>query len=294
MLDSRLEDRYRNLEKQVKRWLKYVRVENWIGRSFIIAWFILVLAAITRGFNLFATGVSEYSTEQSIVTVLFMVYVFLAFGAMVLVRRKGLVYRPDADNLMLYHTCSILESLEDYHKSEPSALKEEFRKKAVKSGKGLLATAKKDWNLGDFGLAKKVYGGVISSILENLWKRVVPNLEREDEETLKKVEHALYQFAHYLLNPSLENLQQANKSMSDNLDSYETAKLGFVARCSAFFTTHTVPKHTIIVSLIFAVGFIPALLGLHYGRISTDSAFLLFGTIFGPLIAVYLSHVLRK
>lgn len=294
MLDSRLEDRHRDLKKQVKRWLKYVRAENWIARSAIVAWFVMFLTAIIRGFNLLASGVSEYSTEQIIVTALITTYVFLAFFAMALVRRKGRVYRPDADNLMLYHTCSILESLEDYHKSKTSALKEEFRKKAVKSGKGLLATAKKGWRLGDFGLAKKVYGEVITNISENLSKRVVPNLERGDEETLKKAKHTIYQFAQYLLHPSLETLQHVSQSMSKELDSYETRELGFVDRCSAFFTTNAVLKHTIIVSLIFAVGFIPALVGLHYGRISADSAFLLFGTIFGPLIAVYLSYALRK
>lgn len=290
------EERYRKLEKQVKKWRKYKKRANWITYSIFIAVFIWLAFAIVKDYPSFDFLTSNwwmYSSELVIGIVLVYVYLVVAALASYRVRKKGLVYRPNADNLALYYVCNILENLEDYHKNKRPTLKEEYKRRAVESAKELLSTATEDWTLGDFGLAKKVYGDAISDILDNLSKRVIPNLERDDEDTMKKVEHSLYQFAQYLLRPSLERLQHVNKSMSNDLDSYETMK-GFRARFSSFLETYTILKHISMVVLILAFSFLLALLGIQYWNISTDTAFIGFATIFSALIAGYLVYALKK
>lgn len=290
MLDSILEGKYRDLEKNVKRYVKYVRLENWLLNSVLVAFFVWLFIIIV-GYTPFLWVTS--SLERFISIVLLLTYVIIVSLAAYLARTKALVYQPDADDMMLYYSCSILKSLEGYDKSKRSALKEEYRKKAVKSAKEILSTVKEDWTLGDFRLAKKVFGETISALLDNLSNRVIPSLEK-DGKTLKKVESPLYQFAQYLLHPTVEGLQNVNKSMSEHLKSYETEKLGFFGRCSSFFATHAILKHSTIVVLILIVSFVPALLGLHFWHISTDSAFLGFAAIFAPLIGAYFLYVLRR
>ena len=291
MLDNRVEERYRKLEKPVKRSLKYGRQAGWSGWSIIIVFSIWVLSVV--GLTLIS---GEQIPKQISVTSTFLVvaYTWAALLVFALLIRKARLYRPNADDLMLYYVCSILESLEDYRKSKIPALREEHRRKAVKGGKELLSTVIEDWTLGDFGLAKQIFESTVSDISDNLSNRVAPSLEKGDEETLKKVEHALYQFAQYLLDPSLEKLQHVNKSMSDNLDSYETAKLGFVARFSPFFATHVNLKHGIMVVLIFTFSFVSTLVGIHYLRVSADTSFLGFATIFSALVVGYFTYVSKK
>ena len=292
MLDSILEGKYREIEKPIKKWLKYERRADWIVYSFFIAVVVWIVVAIIRGYSLFGEVVA--SPEQVVSAFLIFGYIVIAFYSATLVRKKGRVYRPDADDVILYYACSILNTLEDYNKSKRPILKEEHRKKAVKSAKELLSTVREDWALGDFRLAKKVYGDTISNISDTLSNRVIPNLEKGDDETLEKVEHAIYQFAQYLLRPSIDGLQNANKSMSEHLKSYESEKLGFFGRCSSFFATHAILKHSTIVVLIFITSFVPALLGLHFWQISTDSAFLGFAAIFASSIGAYFLYVLRR
>jgi len=292
MLSGTVEGRYRELEKQVKIWLKYERRSSWIFRSAFIAIFIWFVIAMVRGYPFFASDMP--STEQIISYILVLSYISMALYGSAFVERKGLVYRPDADNLMLYHVWSMVKSLEDYHKSKIPAMKEEHRKKAIKSGKELLSTVIEDWTVGDFGLAKKIFGDIVSDISDNLCNRVLPNLERGDEKALEKVNLTLRQFAQYLFQPSVTWLQVVNKSMSETLTSYEPVKLGFIARCSSFFRTHASLKHVMMVVLIFAFSFFPALVGISYLPISADTAFLGFATIFSALIVGYFTYVSKK
>jgi len=96
------------------------------------------------------------------------------------------------------------------------------------------------------------------------------------------------------LYPTVEGLQLVNESMSKNLDSYETPKLGYFERLSSFFVTRATLKHAIIIGLIFSLGFVPALCVFHFGSGSIDTAILTFATVFGPSIAVYLNYALKK
>lgn len=289
MLDETLEEKYSQLKKQANLYSKHVRRSKWLFVLAFTVYLVLFVYIFTEVF--FLDGLSDF--DRDIITPSTMVCVFILMFAHLLPKRKSRAYNLEAEDWIFYHTYSILESLAGYDKSSSPRLREEYRKKAVESARELLVAVENGWKLGDFKLARTMFGNAVSEILDTLRSRVIPNLEKGDEETLKKVDHSLSQFAHYFVHPSLERLQHVNKSISESLNSLETTKLGLVARCSAYFKTHTTVKHVAIVGAIFSVAIMPIVLANHYGPISIESALLGFSAIFGPTIAVYLSYALK-
>lgn len=298
MIDKTLEDIYGRLKKQVENYRKYARLETWAKRLSFVSFLGVVLASMLIGFLRFPLG-----SENSLENILGVMYsglvfayasLFVVFSVGYLLQRKSRVYCPEADDLILYETCSAIEHLGDYRKSRPSSVKEEHRKGAVHDVRQLLSVLNKEWTVGDHRLAKETFGEVISSISDNLTNRVIPNLEEGNKETLEKVEHSLYQLAQYLMRPSIEALRNVNKTITESLQEIELAKPSFIKRFSSFFTVHSLLKNVIVLGLIFSAGFIPALCGFQYGGSSIDTALLVFAGIFGPSMAVYLAYVMKK
>jgi len=141
----------------------------------------------------------------------------------------------------------------------------------------------------------------IEVIMKEIGNELVAFKEKFSENLIYSLEHAtkveivsstydvLTEFGEYFIDPSKEKLVELNKKMDSLLHS-EIARPRYPI--VDFLMRRRVHHHAITVGLIFLAGFLPAFLGHCYGHISTDSAYVVFATIFGPLIAVYLTYVL--
>lgn len=174
MLDSRLENKYIEVEKQAQRYLKGIRRAKWLIYSGLGVYFALYLALMLRSL-LF--GVKEFSFEDIILTSSGMVYFMVTLFVSRRLKRRARIYRPDADDWMLYYTCSILKSLEGYHKSKRHKLKEEHRKKQSRVLRNFFQLPKKigswvtlDWQRNSLEPPSQVSGTIYATELFPIWK----------------------------------------------------------------------------------------------------------------------------
>lgn len=148
------------------------------------------------------------------------------------------------------------------------------------------------WMASDIKVIMKEIGNEIETFKDNFEKNLIYTLEGAlEKETIQSEYDILTEFGEYFIDPSKEKLVDLNKKMDSLLHS-EKARPRYPI--VDFLKRHQVHQHVAVIASIFAVGFFSALLGIYYGDISMDTAFIVFATIFGPLIAVYLTYVLRR
>ena len=148
------------------------------------------------------------------------------------------------------------------------------------------------WAPSEIKVIMKEIGNEMETFKEKFDENLIYTLERGMRvETVQAAYDILAEFGEYLIDPSKEKLVELNKKM-DSLPHSETRRLRYPI--TDFIKKYQIHKHSIVVGVILLAGAIPALLGLHYGDISTDAAILVFAAISGPSIAAYLEYVLKK
>ena len=145
------------------------------------------------------------------------------------------------------------------------------------------------WDPSQIGVVMKEIGKEIEAFKEGFDRNLIFTLEHGTE--TEKVHEILTEFADYLRSPSNVKLTELKEKM-DSLPRSKKPRPRYptIERLKR----HQVHKHSIVIAFLFAIGLVPALLVVYYGRGSLVEAVLAFVTIFGPLAAVYLNHMLKR
>lgn len=287
MLDSILRTAYNKLKPREKKYQKYARPRNLIGKSafWVFALIIVALSSIESIFEIptqFYMGAALLS---------WLIFYYLSTR---LLDKKANIYRLNPDEQALFHTCSILENLENYFDSKNSELRKEYKKNILDSSEELLLTIENNWTLGNFKLAREHFGGSISKLKENIRNRVIPHIKEEDESVLKGIETVMYNFAQLLRNPSVGDLNHINKSIAKRMGSRPSVKIGLLTRCSKFFKAHRVLRHTLVTISLGILCYFVYFFGINYNLASKDVAFATAIGLFGILFVGYLQYTKKE
>ena len=290
---GQLSRRYRDLEEQVERFQKYGRPKAWLDRYWFLAFLVVTLCS---GIIISLLVPEEIaSTLSATVTLVFLVLFALALKFL---ERKSRINQLDPDDWLVYYCLLVMDNLDKHRETDKELKKKVFRKGAIKAGKELLAVIQDKWIVGDFKIAKTVFGDQISDFKNNLEYRLLPSLERLDYPDLNNVNAVFYNLAVRLdaKNPSLEGLEALNKQMAV-LTSWEEEikekKRGRVERLKASLLTRRMLRHLSVFIGIVLIGCIVYIVALGSHLASKDGAFVASTTFMGALVVAYLDY-LRK
>lgn len=280
MLDSILEEKYKKLQERERKYQRYRRPASWISNSSL--WVVFVV------FGAFLIGYFVFNVQFGVLVIFVLIFGWQFIGLLItgFLNKKASVYNLDSDEWAIFYSCSVLENTQNYLESRTSRLKEEYRKNALRSGKKLLSTIEKKWKIGNFRLAKAILGDTISKLKDNIRNKLIPNLEIDNEQTIRELEKIMYNFVQHLLRPTVDGFNHVNKMMV-NVTSHKPAKLGFYERCSSFLAKYTVLKHVLAIAIFGFVSCFVFLLGMNYVQISKEGSFVAAVSLFGILVAGY-------
>ncbi len=261
----------------------------------------LMLVMLVIFFFLFA--IDNYIVKTTIIfqiTVFtFMISTLTFYGLALLLRRLAERNLPSADKLVLFHTYSTIHNLDCYYNkkiADTIELKSKYRSKAIASAKALLSAIKEYWVVGDFEFGQKVLGGTLSRFKENVEKRLVPNIESGDPETLlKRANEILWGFAALLRSPATpEDLALISGNMSQDLPLIEAERKSIFSIGANFVRSHAIVKDAIAVLIITGFCIFVAILGMTYFTIPSEYVWTAFWTLWGVLFVGYLNYLRKK
>lgn len=290
MLDSILQKEYEKLKPREKKYQKYARPSHLIGKSIFWVFTSIILAVVSIGsFLKLQTQLVQTYLAVAIFSWLSFIKVSTYF-----LDKKACVYRLNTDEQALLHTCSILENLENYFDSQKSELKKEYKKNTLLNAEKLLSTVESNWTVGDFKLAKKHFGDSIFKLRNNFRNRLIPHIEEGDETILKGIEDVMFNFAQFILNPSVSDLNHLNKTIAKKMGSRPPLKENLLTKCSKFLEIHKVLRHA-LVTIILGIGcYFVHFLGINYDLASKDVAFATAIGLFGILIVGYWQYTKKE
>ncbi len=286
MLSSPLKEEYVKLQERERKFARYRRPSIWLINSALVVMLggVVAIPTITLGSRLFL-GINVVLDIFVIFGLIFAWYFTAAIIASLL-GRKARIYNLGSDEWAQFHSCSILESIESYLQAKTSGLKEEHRKNALRSSKKLLSVIEKQWTIGNFKLAKSVFGDSISKLKDSIRNRLIANLETNNEQAIKELDNIIYNLAVRLANPTVEDLNHINKMM-EKVESSRPAKLRFYDRCSSFFERNAIMKHVLVTATFVFAGYLVFFIGTNFVQISKEVAFGTAVGLFGILLAGY-------
>jgi len=203
--------------------------------------------------------------------------------------RFAIPYMLSLEESLFLKVCSVIEDLGAYIEDE----REPDRKSAEKKIEKILSEIEK-WYIGDIKLCANVIGSRLEAFKEAFYRKVISSVRQREKPDLINAYFILRGFAKYLLESEqkIEDIERMTKAMNEMIK--VTAPSGPSAPKTILgLKVNTLLLHIGLLTLIMVCGVTPAILGIYYGNISLENAFLVFAAIFGPLIAVYLSYVLR-
>jgi hypothetical protein len=155
----------------------------------------------------------------------------------------------------------------------------------------MLSTIENNWTIGDFKLGRNAIGDAVSKFRKNLRNRLIPHIEKGDEVSLKTVEQIMYNFAHFLRSPSIEDLNHLSVSISEKISSYPSAKIGLFRKSLGFLKSHKAFRHALVISSIAILCYFVYFFG---NFISIEAAYISATTLFGVLLVGYLQYVKKE
>lgn len=154
------------------------------------------------------------------------------------------------------------------------------------------------WKMSDVKVVMEEIGDEVDKFRKAFESHLIYTLEHKPKkEQADAVFFVLTVFGQFLIEPTKSRLVWMNVTIDDF---QKRGDLLFNEKSSSpylmlqYLKRHYVHQHAAIIGLIFAVGFVPAIWGLYSGQITTDTAYILFGTIFGPLLTAYFTFVLMR
>jgi hypothetical protein len=279
------EKKYKCLKKPIEEYLKYNKRRD-IIRGFVFAVYVFWII-----FTFFWTFLDFERVALLFYTVI--VFGIIASTCLPIIywfRRKARLFKPEADDLAFYYIYEVLNNINSYKTNRHHAIGTVYRKKALSNAKSLISVIDTNWTFGDFRLIVEMFGNNIDALISGL-NDVVKVLKKGDYRKITEIEGILYQFAQFLLRPTFESFGHSVELLANIR--FKKVEKKFLEKLSSVFHSHSVIMHISIITAIFSIGFIPALSVIYLGSGSLDTALIVFSTIFGPSIAVYLSVIFK-
>lgn len=130
----------------------------------------------------------------------------------------------------------------------------------------------------------------LNQLKSNFEDRLFPNLIKGTDEDLMTAYSIIEKFAKYLLNPTISELKELNRSLSD-LNSYPQEKSQIKTQIGIFFG-HPYIVHFFVLILLISSSYFVFHIGIKQGA-SIDTAYLGEIGFFGTLTAAYLIIIKR-
>ena len=152
------------------------------------------------------------------------------------------------------------------------------------------------WRGGNLRLTKNVIGAPLELFGKVFYEKLVAAIRQGDKDDLIQAHRLLNTFAKYLLNPKpeIKDLNFLTNAMGASIEATLPSKRGISETISHSFREMNVIRNVGIITACVICGLIPALIATYFLMVSMDTAVIVFATIFGPLIAVYLTYILIK
>ena len=289
MVSEKIKEYKNSLETRVRTFKELSKRGRWISNF----GFLLSFSGIAIFFLVFLLTEDVFTPFISFF-VMFLVGIFLVFLGTHVIVSKGVPRYQDfylsSDEKIFLKIFDALTFFEAHlhRKLEPA------RYQCLNELREAYGLMEEYWVPTGIKVILKEIGSEIQIFKEKFDENLIYSLERGTKtETVQEIYDILSEFGEYLIDPSKEKLVELNKRMdSDSLLHLETTRPRYPI--VDFLKKYKIQKHAIVVGLIVLCGVVPSLIGLNYGAISSDSAIIVFATISGPSIAVYLGHVLRK
>jgi len=199
--------------------------------------------------------------------------------------------RLTVEQRVFLKVCSAVDDLSEYLEDG----REPDRKRAEKKIQGISDEIEK-WNFGRLQLSKKTLGPHFEPFKEAFYRKVAGAVKQREKKDLMSACQFLKDFLKYLSSddPKIDDVDRMTKAMNEEISVTLFPRAATKRRIFRSLKEANLTRHIKAVGLIFAAGLIPALLGTYIWHASIETALIVFATIFGPLIAVYLSDVLKK
>ena len=121
----------------------------------------------------------------------------------------------------------------------------------------------------------------------NFEERLLPNLIKGNDEDLKIAYSIIEKFAEYILNPTISELKELNRSLSElNLYPQEESQIRILSQIKIFFY-HSNMIHLYVLLIFISSGYFVFHIGIKIGA-SIDTAYIVGTGLFGTLTAAYL------
>jgi hypothetical protein len=280
MLDSNIQKDYHKFKEREKKYQRYARPSNLIGKYAIFLFIsIFLITSFSSVLLKLVTPLSQICTY--VPPLVWFVFVVVSVHYL---EKKARIYSLNADERVLFHACSILENLENYFDSANDELKKEHKKNIILHAQKMLSTIENNWTIGKFELGRNTIGDCVSKFKENLRNRLIPHIEKGDEASFKTVGQIMYNFTYFLRSPSIEDLNHLNKSISEKIDSYPSAKIGFFGKCSNLIKTHKIFRNILAIASMLISCYFVYLLGSY---ISAEAGYVSAVSLFGILLVGY-------
>lgn len=287
MVKKNIKDYKDALETRIKTFKELSKRGRWV-RNFGL---LLVLIDIAMLFILLNI-IMATNIVMIIYVLLFITGSLIAFLGDHLIKSKGIPTIPSlylsSDEKIFLKIFNALDFLEVHLNEGLEPAKYQCLKEMHEAQKLM----EEYWVTSDIKVIMKEIGNEIETFKEKFEKNLIYTLENAlEKETIQSAYNILTEFGEYFSDPTKEKLIDLNKKM-DSLSHSEIIRPHYPI--IDFLMRYQIHQHAAVMALIFAVGFFSASLGIYYGHISIDTAFVVFATIFGPLIAAYVAYVLRK
>jgi hypothetical protein len=202
-------------------------------------------------------------------------------------RLKGIPqFSFSSDDAIFLKLYDAITSLETYKNDKLELAKYQ----CLKELNGVRKLMRYYWEPSSITVVMKEIGNEIETFKKRFAKNLIFTLENGIE--LESVDDTLNEFGEYLIDPSKKKLVDLNKRMDALPHPKEEVE-------SHYFLTdllkhHQVLKPISVMSLFFALSLLCASVAFYYIHVSTDTAAIVFVTIFGVFAAPYIAYILRR
>jgi hypothetical protein len=279
------DEKYEAICEKVKKRLRYERLVGFGSILFLVCLFapvfIFMLFSLETPFGNFSGLVSLF------------IGLLLGFGVTSLFRMRLKVYYVDDDEWTIYYARPLYINLNKCIHEKTKAMKEDYRKEALKYANNLLSRVQERWTVGTFKPIKEYEKGAVSTFKDNLRYRIIPAIKDGKDELLQKVERTAYNLLYFAQTLTIEHIRHLNEGMSnpDGLPYHKPEKIAYAPRFLGFLRNR---KNHLLAFGAIGIVCIVALYGLLVWGLPKESAvsdtLILLGILIGAYVTIQWSN----
>jgi len=202
--------------------------------------------------------------------------------------KKSDPYVLSIEEWLFLDVYSVIENLDVYFKGAM----EFHRNKAIRKLQKVAKEISEKWHFGRLKVVRNLVSEYIRSFKRNFEEKLLPSIERGNDEELKKGYDILIDFARFLVDPSpsIADMGQLNEKML-NLTTFPSEKLGFKDRFLRPIKSYPKLQHTMFIMIFATISSFIYFLGVNYLLIPKEYVFPASLGFLGVLLIAYFNYV---